>query len=192
MAPIVRASNYEVYSQDVLLFPATSRALGAKNVPWKLGGGMPVFVGDLSVHEYRLDAFRFLARLLERGFVEDRGGVEDDEVGKGAFLDPAATFQANRIGRQRRHSANRFRKAEDGLLAHVASEHARKAPISCRVGFAFAVVVGVGDERDIRSPDELAQTCFAGDVENELADIAVFFDHEGGDSVERRHLALGS
>ncbi len=52
------------------------------------------------------------------------------------------------------------------------------------MGLSLAVVVGVGDECDVGPAYELSEPFFAGDVEDELSDVARLFDHEIRDRVE--------
>jgi len=79
-----------------------------------------------AVHDHERDACGILVRLREGRGVAHGGGIEDHEVGAGAFGDPTAVREAEAARGQERHFRNRRLDREYPFLAHAETEDARK------------------------------------------------------------------
>ena len=57
--------------------------------PWLRAGVLAVLQNLHAIHEHMLHPHRILMRFFKSGAIANRGGIEDDHVGKHSFLDEA-------------------------------------------------------------------------------------------------------
>src|SRR5688572_21193885 len=94
--------------------PLTRRRRGSGTAPAPqrtAGTGVGVFAvpeNHRSVDDHIPHAGRVLMRLLERGAIGDRGGIEDDDVGEHAGPEEAALFELEVGGGKAAHPVNRL------------------------------------------------------------------------------------
>src|SRR5579862_3380236 len=96
------------------------------------GGGsgeLAVVVFNLAVHNRIVHAGRNQVRLGVRGVVDDRRGIEDDDVREFADRQSSAILKMLALCRERRHLADRGFERHEMFVAHVVTEEARhRAP----------------------------------------------------------------
>ncbi len=143
-----------------------------------------VRVDGSAVHEDARNPAGGLSRLVEGGLVSNRIRIEDDEVRERVFFETPSSFETEEIGGKGSHPSDGIGKAQELLLADIAAEDTGKTSIGCGVGLSLSVVVGIGDERHVRTAYQRSQSVLAGDVQNELADAAALFHHQVGDGIE--------
>ena len=90
-----------------------------------------------AVDEDVCDARRVVLRILERGDVANRRGVEDRDVGLQSRAQHAAVIQVHARRRLRRHLADGFLERQQMLVAHVVTQNPRKRSPCARVRFRF-------------------------------------------------------
>ena len=98
-----------------------------------------------AVYEDFLDADGEFERFREGGAVEYRFGIEEGEVGEGAFADDAAVFPADALSGERRHFADGFGQRKPMFFADVDAEDAGEGAGSARMFGADAAVAGDHD-----------------------------------------------
>ncbi len=91
-------------------------------------------------------------RLVGRRAIGDRRRVEQHQVGEGAGDEPPAISQADVIGGERGHLADRRLEGEHLALAHVAAEDARIGAVAARVPpveLAVGAQIGLGPGEEL-------------------------------------------
>lgn len=109
---------------------------------WTFAGDGPIADGELTVDENVADAGGRKHGIEESGFLGDRIGIEDDEVGLHAGADEAAVVEAQALGGEAGHLADGVLKGEDFQVADVAFEDADKGAGATRVAQTDAAVGG--------------------------------------------------
>ena len=79
------------------------------------------------------DASRIAARLFKRGAVSDQGGIEHDDVGRGAAPQDAAVNEAQRCGWAACHLVDRLRQRQEAEFACVVTQDTREGTIETRM-----------------------------------------------------------
>src|SRR5688572_33396561 len=103
---------------DYCLLPSVAGA--AQRAPG-VNGRAAAFVNfELPVDDDVGDAFWILVGLLEGGAVADARGVEDGDVGEGAFAQHAAVAEPDARGGPPRHLVDGLLQRQQALLPHVA------------------------------------------------------------------------
>ena len=78
---------------------------------------------QLSIDQHLLDAFGKLDGIDEGPLVEDRAGIEDDDVGEVSGGQQTAALEAKHLGRLGRHLANRFLERQRFFFANVLAQN---------------------------------------------------------------------
>src|SRR5258708_5422815 len=99
LSPLTQEIQYILPANPGLFVPEAGPGLfrergAAQRSAFQLAGVLAVIDGGLAVDEDPAHAFGHLVRLLIGSRVHEGFGVEDDDVGKRALLDPAAVGEA--------------------------------------------------------------------------------------------------
>src|SRR5579871_4700193 len=108
-------------------------------------GGFTQVPDKLAVYEDFLDADGKLERFRESGAVEYRFGIEECQVGDGAFAEHAAVFPTDTLGGKRGHFTDGFGQREPMFFADVDAKDAGESAGAARMGRANATVAGDHD-----------------------------------------------
>lgn len=87
-----------------------------------------------AVDEYAFDTIRRFAGCLEGGAVNDRSGIEKNQIGKVALAHEPPILDAKCLGRQKRHLADGLLEGEESNLSRVMTENAWKCSPQTRMG----------------------------------------------------------
>src|SRR5262249_50942609 len=81
---------------------------------------------DGAIDNHDFDTFRVLVRIVKRGAVSDRRGIEEHEIGGVALDDRTAVREAKCSGRAAGHLVDGLRQADKVEIAGVMSKNPRK------------------------------------------------------------------
>src|SRR6185369_9342763 len=97
----------------------------AKGATGVLACGGVIDPDFVSIYEHTLNTCRGQLRLFKRGAIDDRVGVEEDQVRFEAGSDQTTITELETLCRQRRHLPDRFGQSEPVLFTNEAPQHTR-------------------------------------------------------------------